>query len=407
VASDAPGESPSATAPLQDLPQVLALPNYPLSLSDRPTTAGQVAMDHLQGSLAQAEREFAAAQLKCQAPCRPVRQQARLAGLLFQRYQWLGSLADLDRVVELLQQIEGPATTGAHQDPSLVLLMATVHAHMHQFAGAKSILLSLPETAQRQRLLAEIDAATKLPAPSASAALPARELSVGQEVEDLIERAHECILKGDLNCASQHFHAAQFIYHDVAPVPLAWLHTQQGIALLRFGHPEAAIPFFRAAVARAPNDLLASEHLAECLSLTGGDQEALGIYQTVVKQSGNPEFIAAMGDLQAKLGMNAEAERSLALARKGFAERLARFPSAYTMHAVGFYLEHDAADIGLKLARENILLRQDSASWLLLAEAALANGQEAEACQALTKVRQAQLNPPEAKALALQLPDCS
>lgn len=75
-------------------------------------------------------------------------------------------------------------------------------------------------------------------------------LANGAEFSDLVQRAGHCVDMGDLDCATQNYHQAQFVYSDSVPFPLAWLHTQQGIALLRFGHPEWALRFFDAALAR-------------------------------------------------------------------------------------------------------------------------------------------------------------
>jgi tetratricopeptide (TPR) repeat protein len=396
----APADSSSTQAPasLAPLPSVLLLPGYPLSLEARATTDGNSALAHLQGSIALAEQQLAAMRKACQ--CTPEREQIKLAGVLFQRYQWLGALADLDRVVELIHGVEA----SVHDEQSLWLL-ASVASHLHEFDRAVRVLERTPPSVTRNRLLEEIEAARSLKPERTSG--DSQALSAGHEMDELMALAHNCLAKGNLECASKHFHAAQFVYHDVAPLPLAWLHTQQGIALLRFGFHREAIPFFRAAVARAPGYLIATEHLAECLYLSGEHQAALELYQQVVAQTGNPEFIAARADVELALAQTDTAEQSRERAKAGYANLLKRYPNAYAMHAVGFYLEQGDIARATDLAEQNIKLRQDASSWLLLAETSLASGNTDAACQSLAKVRSAGLNPPEAMALANSLGNCA
>lgn len=83
---------------------------------------------------------------------------------------------------------------------------------------------------------------------------------------------------GDLPGASFWHRSAQDFYRDVSPFHLAWLYTQQGIAILRHGDFKSAQPFFAAALARLPSYYLAAEHLAECeMELGQLDQRAHAI----------------------------------------------------------------------------------------------------------------------------------
>lgn len=67
------------------LPAILMLANYPLSLTDRPTTAAATTMAHLEGRLSQ--------------PINTPEQTLAQAGLLYQRYQIIGRVSDLDALM--------------------------------------------------------------------------------------------------------------------------------------------------------------------------------------------------------------------------------------------------------------------------------------------------------------------
>ena len=378
-------QNPALPTPVA-LPLVLVMPNYPLSVQDRPTTDGKRFLANLQGRLAGLPAE--------ETPhTRAVR-----AGVLYQQYQILGALKDLDAAYALARELSADPQT---QD-DVLLLDATIAAYMHEFERALSLLKRLANPLLGNSLHAEITAARSQP-PLLDAP---RQLTEGQEYAQLIELGHACVDRGDLACASGRFHEAQFAYHDVAPLPLAWLHTQQGIALLRFGHPEQAIRFFRSALARLPGYYLALEHLAECLALTGQYAEGRAAYQQVIAQTDNPEFFAGLADLESRAGNRAAAEQLREKAKAGYELRLAKYPAAYAQHAVGFFLEIGELERALALAKDNLTLRQDASAYLLLAEVQLAQGDLKNACASIAPVRASGRNPPELHALENSLPGC-
>lgn len=368
------------------LPLVLAMPNYPLSVQDRPTTDGKQYLLSLKGRLAALPAE--------QTP----HTGAVRAGVLYQQYQILGSLADLDAAYALARELGADPQA----DDDTLLLDATIASYMHEFERAVSLLERLRNPLLGQALSAEISAARSL-LPLAD---PPKQLDEGQEYAQMIELAHACVDRGDLACASGRFHEAQFAYHDVAPLPLAWLHTQQGIALLNFGHPEQAIRFFRAALERQPGYFLALEHLAECLGLTGQYAEGRAAYQQVIAQTNNPEFFAGLADLESRAGNSSTAEQLRAKAKAGYELRLAKYPAAYAQHAVGFFLEIGELERALALAKDNLKLRQDASAYLLLAEVQVAQGNLQGACTTLAPIRASGRNPPELQALESTLHAC-
>jgi tetratricopeptide (TPR) repeat protein len=220
----------------------------------------------------------------------------------------------------------------------------------------------------------------------------------GEPVADFYELAHRAdlrLMQGDLQGASHWYRAAQDLYHDVDPLPLAWLYSQQGIALLRHGRCDQAKAFFEAAYQRLPEYYLASEHLAECEAQLGNTERARKLYRAVIAQTGNPEFMAALADLEEQAGRAEIAAAARKDAEDGYRALLDRQPAAYAQHAAEFLLDAGKADEALALARDNLALRQDVGSLILMASAAAAAGQQAEACAAAARVRASGLQPPE------------
>jgi hypothetical protein len=379
-------DTASTVSAAADLPVILALPNYPLSVQDRATSPGVDMLAHLAGKLAALPSADTS------------RSRAMRAGLLYQRYQILGSLSDLDTAYALTQIIANDAAA----DNDALFLSATVASYMHEFDRASAILDRLPDGKMGANLRAEIAAARS----QTTIAAPRTELAFGQEYAQLVQRANDCVDTGDLACASENFHAAQFVYTDTAPLPLAWLHTQQGIALLRYGHPEVAIRFFRAALTRIPGYTLAQEHLAECLGLTGQFEEGRAQYSQVIARTSNPEYMAGLAKLEQHARRKLVAQEWLEKAKLGYAQRLQKFPNAYAGHAINFYLDIGDVTTAAKLAQDNLKLRQDASSYLLQAQVNFAQHDLAAACTALASISASGRRPPEMLALQKQLPSC-
>ena len=376
------------------LPLVMALRDYPLRQAQRPTTDAAVYVGNLRGRLEALDR-------------RADRDSGALltmrASTTFELYQIEGRLVLLDRAAAL-------AKAAVTADPGVAdawLIHAQIQAHLHAFDGAlhalgRSEALKAPQR-EVARLRTEIAAALGNLAADEHAAGP-RTLA---NASDAIVAAHVCVQMGNLQCASELFHQAQFLDNDPSPLPLAWLHTQQGVTLLRFGHPEAAIPFFRAALERLPGYYVANEHLAECLGLIGAYDEARSHYEQVIAQTSHPEYMAGYAGMLRQAGDQDAASEWQQRATDGYARLLESAPAAYAGHAIGFYLEAGNSSKALNLAERNIAIRQDVGSWLLLAEARVAAGQCDGAVQALAKAKATGWRPPEFAAATAAVNACS
>jgi tetratricopeptide (TPR) repeat protein len=383
--------SSSASSNNVRLPIVLGLPGYPLTVAQRQTSDGQRFIDNLNGRLAAS---------KATSPPDAHRDAVR-AGVLYQRYQILGALADLDAAYSLIERV----VAAPEADNDALLLGATISAHLHLFDAASSLLDRMPPSEPAAALRVEIAEARSMPPIALTA--PGAELSTGKEYAQLVQLAFHSLERGDLDRASAYFHGAQFAYTDVSPLPLAWLHTQQGIALQRFDYPAEAIPFFRAAIARLPNYALAMEHLADSLGRVGEFAEGRALFQATLAQTDNPAAMAGLASLEVRAGnLNAAAEWG-AKAERRYDALLAQHPDAYSQHAVSFFISLRDIKRAGALAQHNLTLRQDALAYVLAAQVQVLEGDLARACTTLQPIIDAGRKPPELLALRERLPDCA
>ncbi len=371
----------ACAAPRGQAPSVgsVMMANYPIAKSIRPTTSEQIFLGNLNANIEELEQRLESGDAAT----------AALASSLLLRFRIVGRLDDGERALALVMSSD--------TSPLAVLTRAAAQLTFHDFAGADASIAELgafPEFAvQAGALKRDLQMAR-----GDYAALEADFRQSNQPSNDFFEMAHRAdirLMLGDLDGATAWYRAAQDLYGDVSPFPLAWLYTQQGIAILRYGDFASARWFFAAAVERLPSYYLAIEHLAECEMELGDLDGARKRYLGVIEQTDNPEFFAALADLETRAGNRAAAARALEQARIGYDDLLARHRLAYAQHAAEFFLEDGQAARGLTLARENIVMRNDIGSWILLASAADANGDRTLACEATRIAVATGLNPPE------------
>jgi tetratricopeptide (TPR) repeat protein len=194
--------------------------------------------------------------------------------------------------------------------------------------------------------------------------------------------AHIRELRNDAAGASLLYAQAEAAYDDTNPVPLAWLYVQQGASSLEAGDLSRARRFFATAHARLPGYTLATEHLAETEAILGNSRRARALYREAIDASNDPTFIDALAALERKAGNGSLAAALERQAREGWERRIARYPAAFSGHAIDYFLDQGEPQRALALARENISNRRDIVSLALLARSAAAAGEIAEACEA-------------------------
>ena len=391
----APVPAPKTAAP-SSATDYFAL-RYPLTPEQRATTSSGIYLGNLNARI-----EVLDAQLQ-RAGDASVR--GNLAGALLLRFRILGRLADGERALDLA----AAAAAAAPDIPDLQLVNAAALSAFHRFADAEQALTRAQAAGAAEQNLKSVRRDLWMAQGHYDRLHEDFEHS-DEPVADFYELAHRAdlrLMQGDLDGASRWYRTAQDFYQDVDPLPLAWLYSQQGIALLRHGHYAQARTFFAAAHQRLPEYALATEHLAECEWKLGNVEAARELYRAVIAQTDNPEFMAALADLEDAADNTSIAATERDNARAGYRGLLARHRAAYAQHAAEFMLGIGENDEALALARENIELRQDIGSLILLARSAEAAGEHGEACAAAARAQATGLKPPELAEIAPLSLSCS
>jgi hypothetical protein len=321
---------------------------------------------------------------------------ASLAGALYHRYRIRGGLADAERAFALADE----ALAAPDPDPEYFVLRATLRSGFHRFADAQSDLdaaqaRGMPEdklTAARRDLALSLGSYADLKKITESNQMPT-------DFDGLAFNAHMHELQNDHVGASHLYVEAQNAYSDTSPVPLAWLYVQQGAAILDSGDAKGAKPFFAAAYERLPSYTLATEHLAETEALLGNADRARALYREAIAASNDPAFIDALAQLERSAGNETLATQLEKQARDGWESRITAYPSAFSGHAIGYFLGHGDSQRALTLAQNNVKQRRDLESLALLASAAFAAGNDAQACSAWNEANNIGLTTPSLRRL--------
>ncbi len=360
------------------------------------TTSGSIYLGNLDARIEELQRMVATRDMAVH--------RTALAGSLYHRYRVVGRLADAEEALRLLDaSVAAEPDTAEHRQ-----LRAVVRSGFHRFTEALEDLDAAAAAGAREDVLSKTRREIRLAL--GDYAQLRQDFALSSELtpsfDELAHRADLRLQQGDPAGANFLNRAAQTQYRDVNPVPIAWLHVQQGIAHLRYGNVDEARRFFAAAHERLPQYYLATEHLAECETRLGNHDVARELYTQVIAQTGNPEFVAALARLERAAGNAVDAERLTRQAEQEYAALLQRNPAAYAQHAAEFFMEIGKPERADVLARENLALRQDVGSWILLAQTALASGDPARACAARARAVETALQPPELAQLDALAPSC-
>jgi tetratricopeptide (TPR) repeat protein len=153
------------------------------------------------------------------------------------------------------------------------------------------------------------------------------------------------------------------------PSTRMWLDLQRGLVELDRKRYDAALAHYRAAKEHVSGHWLIREHIAEVTALLGRKDEALSMYEQIVLDTHNPEFVDAVAQLLAEQGDEEGAARWEVWAEQGFARLLAQYPDAAAGHALAHYLHYGDPERAVALAEKNAALRPNREALLLLAEA--------------------------------------
>lgn len=365
----------------QSEPDAGQFARYPYTATDYATTSGAIYLANLDAAIE-------ALSTPDGAVARPV----ELATRLYHRYRILGRREDGERALALVDD-----HLPSDASPSQRLRRAAIRAGFHRFDDASADLEAAREQGASERALEGLDRELRLAQgdyDSFGAEWSwARQPAGG--FYDAAFRGNASVLLGDSRTAALQFFRAQQHYRDTNPFPLAWLYTQQGIALVRNGEFERAMPYLRAALERVPGFYVAAEHLAECEYEIGALEQSRNRYRRVIEQTDDPAFRAALADVEEALGNRDEAEALRRRALEDYESLLEKHPAAYGGHAIEFFIDMGRSERALEIARANRSVRADVGTRLGLAASARAAGEHEMACRALEGAIATGLNPPE------------
>jgi tetratricopeptide (TPR) repeat protein len=169
---------------------------------------------------------------------------------------------------------------------------------------------------------------------------------------------------------------------------LAWLYYELGEYETQAGDSASADSAYLAALNIHPGDYRALAALGKLRASYGRYAEAIALYQSAIAVVPMPIFIAELGDLYAKSGDRAEAQKQYALVEYigllGYINRV-----LHNRDLALFYADHDMKLAeALDLAQKELEVRHDIYTWDALAWALYKNGKLTEAAKASEKAMQ-------------------
>ena len=163
---------------------------------------------------------------------------------------------------------------------------------------------------------------------------------------------------------------------------LAWLHYELGEYYTQAGDVTAADIAYRTALSIHPGDYRALASLARLRANNGRYDDAVRLYQKAIAVVPMPVFVAELGDVYAKTGNQAEAEKQYLLVEYiGCLGRINQI--LHNRDLAMFYADHDRKlPEALELARKEFEVRHDIYTWDALAWTLYKNRKYEEAYQA-------------------------
>ncbi|MGH8032116.1 MAG: tetratricopeptide repeat protein [Luteimonas sp.] len=347
----------------------------PVGQSALPTTSGVIHAGNLEAQVASARQQV---ERQPQSPSARL----ALAGSLYTRAMLRSNLDEIQAAVDVMDEALRLQPEGAAH----WLLRAKLNQSLHRFELAKRDLrqgqkLGLPadQVAAVERELDWVEGRYETAIPEIR--LAAEKNRNFSSVARLAQLEHDL---GNRSRARSLFAEAERRVVDTNPIPVAWLDVQRGIQAVESGDLELGITFFRSAVERLPSYLLAREHLAEALNLSGRKAEAVTLYEAIVAESNDPEFMGALAAIYREQGRVPEADQLKSKATARYEVLLQRYPEAMYWHASEFFLDEGGKPSrSVELLRNNLALRPNASSYVALAKALFEDGQLEAATEAI------------------------
>jgi len=166
---------------------------------------------------------------------------------------------------------------------------------------------------------------------------------------------------------------------------MAWLYYELGEFETQAGNAAAADADYLAALNTHPGDYRALAALGKLRANHGRYAEAIELYQHAIAVVPMPIFVSELGDLYARTGNRAEAQKQYALVE--YIGLLGRINQVlHNSDLALFYADHDIKLAeALRLAQKELEVRSDIYTWDALAWALYKNGNLADAAKASEK----------------------
>lgn len=170
----------------------------------------------------------------------------------------------------------------------------------------------------------------------------------------------------------------------MSPENIAWAEYQLGEELFQTGDYAAAEKADRASLDEYRSYYRALGGLAKARAAQGDLEGAAGYYERAIAVVPFPEYAAALGDVYAKLGRGADAQKQYELVEFiGHLSEINR--EIHNRDLAFFYADHDVKlDQALELARDELEVRRDIYTWDVLAWALFKNGKFEDAADAIS-----------------------
>ncbi len=166
---------------------------------------------------------------------------------------------------------------------------------------------------------------------------------------------------------------------------LAWTYFQLGEYLFQGGDPSGAEAAYREALNALPGYYRGLSGLAKVRVAQQQYQDAIDLYQETIDEIPIPEYVAALGDIYAKMGHPEAARKQYDLVEYiGYLNNLNQH--AYNRELAVFYADRDLKlPESLELAQRELEVRRDVYTQNVLAWSLYKNGKLKEAASAMDK----------------------
>lgn len=165
-------------------------------------------------------------------------------------------------------------------------------------------------------------------------------------------------LHGDTQGAADMMKMAATSASPGNPESIAWTRVHFGDELLNLGKLDEAEHEYDFAIYSFPDYHLALAAKAKARYAAGDTEKAIELYKRAIERVPLPNYIAALGDLYAKLGRTKEAEQQYEQVE--FIEKNGQFGGTYSRELALFWADHDMnLDKALETAKDERKKRKD------------------------------------------------